>query len=72
MRPGKRSGHRPPEGPDDGPGNQGPPVPSDAAEQLVDVAGGRGARNGGQRPGLRCRGTRVETHAGNATGGRDR
>ena len=63
---------RPPEGPQTtGRGITGPT--SDAAEQSVDVAGvGIHTRNGGQWPGLRRRGTRVETHAGKVMGGGDR
>jgi len=47
------------------------PPPLDAARQLVIVAGARqmGAFNGGQQPGLRCRGACVETQAGNASEG---
>ena len=55
---------------DDGPRGWGiAPLPSDAARQLVVVAGARrmGAFNGGQRSGLRRRGACVETRAGNAT-----
>jgi len=55
---------------DDGPENR-PPPRSDAARQLVVVAGARwmGAFNGGQRSGLRRRGACVEMRAGNATEG---
>ena len=69
-RPGKCNGHWPP-----GPGRragESPPPLLDVARQSVDVAGGMGAWNGWQQPGLWCLGTHVETHAGNATGGRDR
>ena len=40
--------------------------------QSVDVAGGRGAWNGGQWPGLLCHGAPVETQTWRATGERDR
>jgi len=50
---------------------QNAPPPSEAARQLVVVAGARqmGSFNGGQQSGLRYRGACVEMRAGNATEG---
>jgi len=57
--------------PNDGPGNHRIPL-SDAAAQSVDVAGGMGVWNGGQRPSLLRRGAPAKMQTCSATEGRDR
>jgi len=69
----KRSGRSAPGGPPRRRAGESPaPRRTPLNNRSTSRGGGIHTRNGGQRPGLRRRGTRVETHAGNVMGGGDR